>query len=335
LFCWLGCFESKITCSREVLDSSPSLNDILVEANLQLQRKHFDKTIELLNQILLLDPANVSALIAKGNCHRDIKETEAALSCYSHALSIDPNDWTGRFERAVLYRDTDRLKEYQLELQLAIDLGPPDCPAKNEMATMLCNQGLQLKLDNSGDEAIALYELALSYSPVCATANFYLGVIYSERDYPQQALQYYKRAVLCDPQHYEALCNIGVTWKRAGRLKKAIKYYELSLQVHLNFETVNRNISIAFTDLGTRLKNTGRLEEAVELYKKALMHNAKYAAAWYNLGVAYSDKGSHSSDYSTRRLQIIIMYFISVYMLGLFYQAVFLNRYAGGFYNTL
>ena len=42
-------------------------------------------------------------------------------------------------------------------------------------------------------------------------------------------LQLYERAVELLPAYPEALCNLGVVHKNAGRLQEAVSYYEKSL----------------------------------------------------------------------------------------------------------
>lgn len=58
--------------------------------------------------------------------------------------------------------------------------------------------------------------------------------------------------------YVEAYCNMGVIYKNTARLQEAVAYYEKALVLNPNFTIARTNMAIALTDLGTKVKSEGK-----------------------------------------------------------------------------
>jgi protein O-GlcNAc transferase len=221
--------------------------------------------------------------------HPKLKDSVRALEYY-RVLAVNPTDWCAHNNLGILYKESDLIDKAIEHYKLALQYGPPQCVARENLAVALTDFGTRLKLNGNTDKAVQYYNEALEYHPAYWPAYFNLGVVYSERGAFDSALKYYQQAIERNPNYVEALCNIGVIYKNSGQLQLAIEYYERALRSNPNFTIAANNLAIALTDLGTQVKNEGRLADGISLYKRALHQHSKYPAAWYNLGVAYAEQ---------------------------------------------
>jgi len=93
----------------------------------------------------------------------------------------------------------------------------------------------------------------------------------------QGAQSYYQKVLKIDPNHSQALNNIGVIFKELGENQKAKECYEKAI-------TINPNYAAAHYNLGSIFKNLGENQKAKECYEKAIAINPNYSDAHYNLG---------------------------------------------------
>eukprot|EP00026_Physarum_polycephalum_P002321 Phypoly_transcript_02327.p1 GENE.Phypoly_transcript_02327~~Phypoly_transcript_02327.p1 ORF type:complete len:634 (+),score=66.57 Phypoly_transcript_02327:179-2080(+) len=149
--------------------------------------------------------------------------------------------------------------------------------------------GTQLKFMGLIEAGMAKYMQALQINPNYAPAYYNMGVIFSEANHFDDALQYYRKAIEANPMYVEAYCNMGVIYKNTGLLEEAVSYYEKALALNPNFTIARTNMAIALTDLGTKMKAEGNIKLGIQYYKKALLYNSQYPDAYYNLGVAYGE----------------------------------------------
>ena len=82
------------------------------------------------------------------------------------------------------------------------------------------------------------------------------------------AFEFFERALLINPKNFDALLNIGVTFRKLGNNLKAIEYFEKSLKI-------NPMKSIVFYNLGSVYEEECDLEKAMLFFKKAISLNSK------------------------------------------------------------
>ncbi len=92
-----------------------------------------------------------------------------------------------------------------------------------------------------------------------------------------QAESLYQRILQADPNHLDALNNLGLALHGMGRTEDAITGYRRVLAADPNFAAAHSN-------LGNALEDLGQLDEAMASYRQALAADPNFAEAHYNLG---------------------------------------------------
>jgi tetratricopeptide (TPR) repeat protein len=95
-----------------------------------------------------------------------------------------------------------------------------------------------------------------------------------------EAIQYYGKVLLLEPQHAPAHINLGTIFYNRREFGLAEQHYRAAIEADPRY-------ALAHFDLGNVLDETGRITAAIESYKTALTLAPTYADAHYNLALAY------------------------------------------------
>jgi predicted O-linked N-acetylglucosamine transferase (SPINDLY family) len=98
------------------------------------------------------------------------------------------------------------------------------------------------------------------------------------------AVEIYRRILSVDPEHAEALNNLGNLLKDQGDLNGAIDCYRRAIAISAGWAEMHSN-------LGAALHLQGKIDEAIPCYQRALQLKPNHADAYNNLGVALQALG--------------------------------------------
>jgi tetratricopeptide (TPR) repeat protein len=117
---------------------------------------------------------------------------------------------------------------------------------------------------------------------------FALAVQYeSDPNTRAQAIDSYQRVLGIEPQHAEALINLGMLSYDEGRLEKATECFQRAVNL-------NKENAVAQFNLGSILEELGQLEEARNHLRLAVRLDVEYADAHYNLAFVCDKLGDRA-----------------------------------------
>lgn len=122
--------------------------------------------------------------------------------------------------------------------------------------------GLYAKL-GSADRVESHYRAALRRASKDPRTHYFYGEFLVKTGRPQEAIPALERAVAIEPDHAEALNNLGIAHERLGDLKKAGEYYRAATKV----EPGHRS---ALFNLGRVLTDQKRAQEGISYLKRAI-----------------------------------------------------------------
>ena len=142
--------------------------------------------MEYFQKALDYKPNNVEAWTSSAQLNYEMGKLEDALVCYRHLLEYMPNN--------------------------------PEC---------YCNIGYILWQLDRNDQAIDAYQIALRLAPENAIAKNNLGVIYlDDKNQPDEALRLFEEALSKNPQYTLACFNIGRAYEQLGKTQAAAKAFQ-------------------------------------------------------------------------------------------------------------
>jgi|GEM_PF-572199 len=115
---------------------------------------------------------------------------------------------------------------------------------------------------NDPDTAIQYYLKAISIDPNHENALFELGYVYNEKKEYAKAIEYYNRVLALNPRAKDALNNIGLAYEYQKDYVTAERYYRKSIDVDPSY-------GLAWESLGYALYYQYKDNEAIDAWKKA------------------------------------------------------------------
>ena len=174
----------------------------------------------------------------------------------------------------------------------------PDSSAEvlfaQQRAVELNGRGEALKREGFLAQALNLFTEAAKENPRLTEAHLNIGTIFRERALYDQADQAYRKAVISDPNNFDARYLLGLTNHLKGDLPQAISSYKRAL-------IIDRNSFVANRDMGAAVLQSGRPGEAIEFAKRAVELSPESQASWANLAAAYSLTGDFENAVAAYR----------------------------------
>lgn len=134
-------------------------------------------------------------------------------------------------------------------------------------------------------EAEGIYRQILAQIPNHAESLHLLGVLASQTNRPDLAIELISRAIELNPNSAEYHCNLGEIYRRAGNVDRAIEHGRRATSLKPQYAPAHCNLGVA-------LRDKGLLEESISAHRRAIQVNPQYALAHKNLGNSLQDQGN-------------------------------------------
>lgn len=147
------------------------------------------------------------------------------------------------------------------------------------------------------DKAIEEYKASITSHNDNTLAFTNLGVLYDKQGLYDRAIEAYQQALANNPYFPPAHNNLGNTYERRGNSEKALTEYKEALKTDKNYADAHNNLGAVY------LKN-GILDNAIDELQKASKLKPDHVDAHYNLGIAYAAKGLYQEAIDELHLAI-------------------------------
>jgi Tfp pilus assembly protein PilF len=128
--------------------------------------------------------------------------------------------------------------------------------------------------------AIAKYQAALQANPSLYKAWGGIGLIYSQMDQPDQAIEAFNKLLESEPDNVDARIEIANLWFKKGNAEEAKK---VLAQIDLSKVTDPYKLY----NIGVGFYNAQQSEEAVKYWEKAVELDPKMTDGWFQLALGY------------------------------------------------
>ena len=174
---------------EEVLRRQPSNFDALhLLGVVALQSRDPQKSVELIERALAVDPRAPVAHSNLGNAWNALGEPQRALTCYEEALALKPDYADAHFNRGVVLVALQRWSEAVEAFDRVLALQPRHAQA-------FYNRGNAQQALGLLPDAVASYDQALALQPAFADAHCNRGNALAALGRPEEALAGYDRSI--------------------------------------------------------------------------------------------------------------------------------------------
>ncbi|MEW6470343.1 MAG: tetratricopeptide repeat protein [Bacteroidota bacterium] len=279
-----------------------------------------------LNQKIIDDPNNAAHYVERAKYYFEKeKNKNAAIGDMDKAVQLEPDNVEYILTLSDFYFAANRTRNTRDLLLRAISKDQ-----KNSEA--LLKLGELYYLVKNYDSAIVYLNKCIKVNEDNPSAYFQKGMTLKERGVPgdtAQAVNNFQRAVELNPQHYDALLQLGEIYASI-KDPLAIEYYNSALKIRPNSTEVYYHVGMFY-------QNTGQLDQAIEVYNEILKREPNHAFAIYNLGyieMVFKENYKAARPYFDRAYQADPEYANAVYMRGVCSEKLGDKKAAAADYNT-
>lgn len=201
-----------------------------------------------------------------------------ALEHFLKCKQADPGFWQGELFAANMLAGQGKQAEAKHIIETEVLTRNPN--SSRAYVTL----GLMAADDNRPNQAREYFERAVQLNPDFAQAHYQLGMLaFYVRDY-KTAERQFKQTVVLDPYNDQACNNLGLVYLYTRRPQEAEQMYKKAL-------ALNPSYPDAHVNLGNLYVAQKKLDQAIDEYVKALAIDPNFSPALSNMAGAYALKG--------------------------------------------
>lgn len=213
----------------------------------------------LILHTLSAEPCAPLLPLDRGVCFAQINEWPAAETAfleYTASHAADPHGWDWLAQSRFHQKKFDSAKE-SIQHALALDSRAP--------ASFRTLGEIELELHNY-DAAYRAWLQADKLKPGDARTTYYLGRLFFEADFLNEAAAWFRETLKAEPRHFAAMTYLGMCAERLNMQKTAFRLYEAAIR---ESKRQNKPFSWAFVADAKLLRQTGREKEAIDILEEA------------------------------------------------------------------
>ena len=142
---------------------------------------------------------------------------------------------------------------------------------------------------NQFDQSIESFNNAVEIHPLYEEALYNLGVVQKKAGKPDDAINSYQRAIGINPHNVNAYNNLGNLLTQKGHIKQSIEHLNLALNLNPKFAEAHNNLGLANMKLN-------KLHECINNFLLAIENNPQYEGAYINLGRVYRELNEFDNE---------------------------------------
>lgn len=263
---------------RKAVAINPRQHEYLSNlGNVMLARGKPAEAAGFFEQAIAIRPDFAGAKYNLGGVLNMLGRRGEALAMYEQVCRIQPRHVGAQYHRAILLQNFGRLRESADAFRSTVELDPQNAEAWNNLGSVLYAIDIaQL------DDAIACCRRAVAINPQLGHAHYNLGTMLL-KNAPEEAIEHFKIAISFQPNHTDALNNLGSAYAMKERFDEAIECFRKSIAAMPNNADAHGN-------LGNAYREKGNFDEAIVAFRRAVEIKPTLVDAYLGLAVSLIEK---------------------------------------------
>ena len=142
---------------------------------------------------------------------------------------------------------------------------------------------------NKFDQSIESFSKAVEIHPQYEEALYNLGVVQKKAGKPDDAINSYQRAIGINSHNANAHNNLGNMLTQKGQINQSIEHLNLAINLDPKFAEAHNNLGLANMELN-------KLSECINNFLLAIECNPQYEGAYINLGRVYRELNEYDNE---------------------------------------
>lgn len=256
----------------------------ITSAKIYIQKRNWQKAIELLEQAVVTHPNNPEGHFLLGQAYGDQSRYREMKKQFGESLGISPkfqpailqtieNHWITLYNKGIKAQNDRNFKLAEDLLKTAILIDPSKREAYNTLAANYIEA-------NQPRQALLIYEKLLKETPddinlLIATGNlFYIQKRFDD------VVRVLKKVLEIEPDHRDAMANLALSYDSLGKTDEALTAYQKAVKAN----PLDKDLIFL---LGVHHYNRSHFTKAIELFKQVLELSPGEFESTSNIGNAY------------------------------------------------
>jgi len=218
---------------------------------------YWKNSITLYNHVLQSTEDNYLAHNNLGTALSAEGENDDAIAHYREAIDINPSYVDAHYNLGVALAAQGKNEEAIAQYHAAIKINPNYVDAYYNLANLLMKQG-------NMEEVVDNYRQAVKINPNHFEAHCNLAEVFVKQNKIDQAIEHFREAVRITPD-FAALNNLGVNLERQLKHEEAIYYYRQALLIEPKNPGIHFNLGVAFGNKGKLKEAIEHFRQAINL----------------------------------------------------------------------
>ncbi len=233
-----------------------NINSFLNLAKEKFLSKEYDKAIDYLEKIILIEKNNLPALVFMGDILVHKKLYLNAIKIFDDILKIDPKMYFIYNNKGFCLLSLNRIEEAKNNFERCIIL-------KKDFAHAYNNYGITLKKIGNYEEAKNNFLKAIKYENNFFHAYNNLGSIQLETNDLDSAIKNFKKSIELNSTNKEAYNNLGLVYKKKKDFESSVNFLNKSLSLDANYLDPLTNLAAIYIEKGD-------YDKSLKYYEKIL-----------------------------------------------------------------
>ena len=272
--------ESAVDCYKRVLEANPNNRDVLIKLATVTQTffpENINEAIDCYNRLLEIEQDTAPIYYELGHLYLKKADKVHAIVAFKLAVENDcdnpfyNNSLAYSFIQAELY---DEAIEYY---QKAIKLNPD-----KQWTSIVCQAlgSIYYQIKGNSEAAIASFQAGIILDPENSDIHLALGDVYMSENDLDNAIRAYCDSISINSEDYRAYSKAGIALWEKDYMEEAIVSYHRAIELNPDYEIAQNNLGVIYLD------GIGVPEEALSYFKAAIAINPNYTLAYFNAGRA-------------------------------------------------
>jgi len=246
---------------------------------LHLAKKNYQKTVEILDRFIRLQPWFPQAYLLKARAHIELNQVREAIESLESSIAYDETNLENLKLLGNLYEQTGQREEARSLYSKSLD-STTDPDIRFRLALLLTDQ-------NQFVEAISILQELVEDFPKNVRINISLARALRGNNKYADAAEVIKKGLEDDPNHYRLNYELAELMALLGERQEAIEHF-----LHLrDMSESDQRINAIDINLALLYQRTKQFDKAVELFRTVIRKNPDDEIAKLRLVYALKDAG--------------------------------------------
>lgn len=278
-----------LECYRKALENAPDNREIMIKLATIIQTyfpEEIDEAIDYYNKLLEFGVDNDKIYYELGHLYLKKEDRLHAATAFKLAVDLEPENPYYNNSLAFAYIKCELYDDAVECYQKAIKINPD-----SKWTAIVCHAlgAIYGEVHGNFEAAEATFQAAIALDPENVDVQLSLGDLYMAKGDIDAAIKAYCDTIVIDGENYLSYSKVGLALWEKDYLEESLVAFHKAIELNPEFDIAQNNIGVVYLD------GFGDSKRALEYFETACALNPNYTLAFFNAGRASQALGKNST----------------------------------------